>query len=63
MDDGRPRVNSFGFECLKPGQGCHMEAIRNEPWRGQPNKDDPSTVLSFFEEGHVVEGGIDVSRI
>jgi len=40
-----------------------MEAIRNEPWRGQPNKDEPGTVLSFFEGGHVVEGGNDVSRI
>jgi hypothetical protein len=61
-DDGTPRLNSLEFPCLKPGQGCHMEAIRNEAWRGQPNKDEPSTVLSFFEEGHVVEGGIDVSE-
>ena len=53
MDGGRPRLNPFEFQCLKPGQGCHMEAMRNEAWRGQPNKDEPSTVLSFFEEGHV----------
>lgn len=26
-----------------------MDAMRNEAWRDQPNKDEPSTVLSFFE--------------
>jgi len=53
-DGGRPRLNAIEFQCLKPGQGCHMEAMRNEAWRGQPNKDEPSTVLSFFEEGRML---------
>ena len=55
-DHGRLRLNSFRFQCLKARHVAALEAIRKEAWRGQPNKDEPSTVLWFFD-GEVAKGG------